>query len=69
MVYNHIRYYREIAGISQAELGRAVGVSQQAVNKYEHFEMNPSIATAVKLSEFFEVPISALFEISYGLLS
>ena len=59
---NHIRFYREIAGLSQAKLGYAVGVTQQAVDKYERGLMNPSLATIIRLSEFFEVPVSALFE-------
>ena len=63
---NHIRYYREIAGLSQAELGRAIGVSQQSVNKYEHGRTNPSLATAVGLAELFDVSVRDLFEFDQG---
>ncbi len=63
---NHIRYYREIAGLSQSELARAIGVSQQSVNKYEHGVMNPGLATAVRLSDLFDVSVRDLFEFEEG---
>lgn len=35
MEKNNIRYYRELAGISQAELGRRSGISQQVIDLIE----------------------------------
>ena len=52
MVQN-LKSLREEAGISQRELAKAIGVSQQSINAYENYDAEPSIAVLSKLAMFF----------------
>ena len=45
-----IRWARQDAGLSQAELGRRAGVSQQQINKLEDPDENPKIETLEKVA-------------------
>lgn len=36
---------REEAGLTQAEVGALVGVSQQAINKFERYDADPKLST------------------------
>jgi transcriptional regulator with XRE-family HTH domain len=53
-----IRRLRLAAGKSQAELGDAIGVSFQAVQKYESGENRVSATRLVELSRYFQVPLA-----------
>lgn len=60
MLSDSIAKYRKAAGMTQEELGRQVGVSTQAVSKWECGGMpDPSLLPA--LSEVLHVSIDALF--------
>ena len=52
-----LRWARQDAGLTQAELARRVGVSQQQVAKLERPGANPSIATLRKLADALGVRI------------
>lgn len=47
-------------GISQRTLGELVGVSQQSINKYENYNIEPDISTLTKLANYFETTIDYL---------
>ena len=47
----HLREIRLARGLSQAELGELIGVSQQQINKYEHRTDYPKMSTMKKLAE------------------
>lgn len=57
----NIRSLRESRGLTQAQLGDAVGVSDKAVSTWESGKREPRMGTAEKLAEFFGVTVSALF--------
>lgn len=46
---------REKAGVSQQKIADIVGVTQQAVGKWETGKAEPDLATVTKLAEFFSV--------------
>ena len=46
--------------ISQEALGSIVGVSQQAINKYENHNVEPDIATLIKIANYFDVSVDFL---------
>ncbi|TAJ80371.1 XRE family transcriptional regulator [bacterium] len=50
---NRIRKMRKTKGWTQAELAKAVGVTQAQVAKWEHEEANPSRKTLLKLASAF----------------
>lgn len=53
----HMANLRKARGLTQAELARSIGVSQQAVFAYELGERRPSVLILTKLSRVFAIPI------------
>ncbi len=52
---DRIQYLRKTKGISQEELADKVGVSRQAVSKWESEQSTPDLEKVIIMSEFFEV--------------
>ena len=61
---NNLRVLRAKKNITQEELAQAIGVSRQTINAIELGKFNPSVLTALKLAEFFETAVEAVFFIS-----
>jgi putative transcriptional regulator len=60
-VENDVRRVRTERGLSQAELGRAVGVSRQTINAIETGRYLPSLPLAFALAGYFGMRIEDLF--------
>jgi putative transcriptional regulator len=60
-VKNDVRELREAAGLSQAALGDALGVSRQTINSIETGKYDPSLPLAFSLARFFSCTIEELF--------
>lgn len=58
---NDVKRRRELKGLTQTELGKAVNVSRQAINAIENNKFDPSIWLAYDLSKFFNCKIEELF--------
>lgn len=56
----NIKKYREKLGISQAELGRRIGVSRQTLNNYELGKREADYETLLKLSEELNATVQEL---------
>ena len=54
-IADRIQYLRKRKGLSQEELAEKVGVSRQAVSKWESEQSTPDIEKIIVMSEFFEV--------------
>lgn len=54
-IADRIQYLRKSKGLSQEELADKVGVSRQAVSKWESEQSSPDIEKIIVMSEFFEV--------------
>lgn len=52
---------RAAAGLTQAALATAVGVSRQTVNSIETGRFEPSLTLALRLARYFEQPVDAIF--------
>lgn len=52
---DRIQYLRKINGISQEELADKIGVSRQAVSKWESEQSIPDIEKIITMSDLFEV--------------
>lgn len=52
---DRIQYLRKIKGISQEELAYKVGVSRQAVSKWESEQSTPDLEKVIIMSDFFGV--------------
>ncbi len=60
---NRLRVLRAEKEISQKDLAEEVGLSRQTVNSIERGKFNPSIITALKIAEYFEIPIDEVFKL------
>lgn len=59
---NGLRVLRAERAWSQAELGRRVSVSRQAINAIETGRYDPSLPLAFRLAEVFDMTIEEIFE-------
>jgi len=60
-VHNRLPVLRAERGLSRKALAEAVGVNYQTVGYLERGDFNPSLELALRLSEYFEVPVEAIF--------
>jgi DNA-binding XRE family transcriptional regulator len=60
-IYNRIGVLRRERGISRKELADVIGVNVQTVGYLEREEYNPSLDLAMRISEFFGLPIELIF--------
>lgn len=60
-VDNKLRYYRRLKDITQEELGDALGVTRHTILAIEKRKFEPSIALALKIAAFFEIPVEEMF--------
>ena len=63
---NRLRVLRAEKGWTQEELGRALGVSRQAVNALETEKHDPSLDLAVRIARVFGQPVESIFENPHG---
>jgi transcriptional regulator with XRE-family HTH domain len=60
----HVASLRKVRGMTQAELARAIGVSQQAVFAYELGERRISVLVLTKIAKAFGLPVEKLLATS-----
>jgi len=58
---NTIKTLRKAKGVTQEEVARELGVSYQAVSKYENEVAQPDISLIPLLAQYFGVTIDELF--------
>ena len=61
VIYNRIAVLRAERGISRRQLAEALGVHYQTVGYLERGEYSPSLYLALRLAEYFEVPVEVVF--------
>ncbi len=60
---NAVRILRTQAGISQAALAEAMGVSRQTINSIETGRYLPSLPLAIALARYFESTVEETFDV------
>lgn len=60
-VINHIREIRKKRLITQVKMAEDLQVTRQTINAIEKNKYNPSLELALKLIQYFDVPIEELF--------
>lgn len=60
-LYNRLQVLRAERSLSRQELATAVSVNYQTIGYLERGEYNPSLELAFRLSEYFGLPIEAIF--------
>lgn len=63
---NRLRVLRAERGWTQEDLGRAVGVSRQAIIAIESDKHDPSLDLAFRLASTFGLKVEELFENPHG---
>lgn len=61
-----LRYWRLQRGLSQRELGRAVGVTDNAISQFERGIVKPRIQVCESLARALNVEFTTLFQDFYG---
>lgn len=59
----HLTEHRKAAGLTQAQLAEAVGVSRKTINTVENQVFVPSTVLALKLARALGVTVHELFEL------
>ncbi|MGH3387513.1 MAG: helix-turn-helix transcriptional regulator [Actinomadura sp.] len=62
-LHNRLAVIRAERGVSRAELAAAVGVNPQTIGFLERGDYGPSAEIALKICEFFELPVEAVFSL------
>jgi putative transcriptional regulator len=60
---NDVKELRSTLGLSQADLGGALGVSRQTVIAIEHGRYDPSLPLAIKIARFFGLSVEEVFHV------
>ncbi|WP_198156292.1 helix-turn-helix transcriptional regulator [Thermobifida cellulosilytica] len=60
-VYNRIAVLRVERGVSRRQLAEALGVHYQTIGYLERGEYSPSLHLALRIAEYFEVPVEVVF--------
>jgi putative transcriptional regulator len=62
-VHNRIAVLRAEQRVSRRELADALGVHYQTIGYLERGEYNPSLHLALRIAEFFAVPVEVVFSL------
>ena len=60
---NDVRGLREARGLTQAQLGAALGVSRQSVTSIEKGKYDPSLPLALANARYFETTVEEIFHV------
>jgi putative transcriptional regulator len=60
-VHNRIALLRAEQGVTRRALAEALGVHYQTIGYLERGEFNPSLHLALRIAEFFGVPVELVF--------
>lgn len=62
-VHNRISVLRAERGVSRRDLAAALGVHYQTVGYLERGEYSPSLHLALRIADYFEVPVEVVFSL------
>ena len=65
LVKNKVHTLRIEKGVTQEELASEVGVSRQTIIAIEKGNYTPSVLLAIKIGEFFKLPVEKIFTIHH----
>lgn len=61
VIYNRIAVLRTERGVSRRRLAEQLGVHYQTVGYLERGEYSPSLHLALRIAQYFEVPVEVVF--------
>jgi putative transcriptional regulator len=60
-LFNRIAVLRAERGLSRQALAEVLGINYQTIGYLERGDYNPSLELAFRISEFFRLPVEAIF--------
>lgn len=63
MIKNAVHIFRERAGVTQAALADAVGVTRQTIIAIEKGNYAPSVELALRIAGYFKKPLEEVFRL------
>jgi putative transcriptional regulator len=60
-IANNVRAEREARGMTQSELGAAIGLTRQTIAAIEQRRYSPSLEAAFRIARLFGTTVDALF--------
>jgi putative transcriptional regulator len=63
---NDVRERRAARGLSQGDLGKALGVSRQTINAIETGRYLPSLPLAMAMARYFDASVEQIFRSDDG---
>jgi putative transcriptional regulator len=64
-IINQVAIRRQACGVTQEELAFQVEVSRQTIIALEKGNYSPSVLLALKIAQFFKLPVEEVFSICY----
>ena len=64
-ISNNVYTLRAEKSVTQEDLALAVGVSRQTIIAIEKGKYTPSVHLALKIAQFFKMPLEKIFKIDY----
>lgn len=61
VLFNRLAVLRAERGITRRQLAEAVGVHYQTVGYLERGEYSPSLLLALRIAEYFQMPVEQVF--------
>ncbi len=61
---NRIKVFRAEFGMSQTDLAEAIGVTRKTISTIEVGRFTPSTVIALKISQYFKVPVEEIFSLA-----
>jgi len=65
-IANNVRAEREARGMTQSELGAAIGLTRQTIAAIEQRHYSPSLEAAFRIARLFGTSVDALFQWDEG---
>ena len=62
-IFNRIALLRVERGLSRRDFAKAVGIHYQTVGYLERGEYSPSLELALRVAEFFQLPLETIFSL------
>lgn len=65
IISNNVSKIRQEKEVTQEELASFVNVSRQTISALEKGNYTPSILLAIKIAEYFKMPVEEIFKIKH----
>ena len=55
-----LKYHREVNGLTQSELAKSTGISQENISRWEANKVIPNVDFCVQLADFYGISVDDL---------